>query len=135
MEVMTLLVVIVNPLMDDLLVEEEDLQEEGEVNPLPMVMVMVMEKKVMKIVVFLITGDHYDHKDLQVYKVFMGLRGIQGDRGLQGPPGRQGIQGIHGMPGVRGPRGFKGPRGHMTAVPNVSAPTGPNITTLDTTGL
>ena len=51
------------------------------------------------------------------------------------PHGRQGIQGIHGIPGARGPLGFRGPRGHMTAVSAGPAPTGPNITTLDTTGL
>ena len=60
---------------DDLLVEEEDLQEEEEVNHLLMimVMVMVMERKVMKTVVFQVIEDHQahkNHKDLQVYKVF-----------------------------------------------------------------
>ena len=64
-----------------------------------------------------------------------GPRGLQGDRGLQGPPGRQGIQGVCGIPGAQGPQGFRGPRGHMTAVPASPVLTGPNITTLDTTGL
>ena len=32
-------------------------------------------------------------------------------------------------------RGFRGPQGQVTAVSANSAPTGPNITTLDTTGL
>ena len=36
---------------------------------------------------------------------------------------------------TRGPRGFRGPRGHMTVVSASPVPTGPNITTLDTTGL
>ena len=142
---MTLLVVIVNPLMedlpvveDDLLVEEEDLQEEKEVNLLPMVMIIVMEKKVMKMVVFLVTGDHQahkDHKDLQVYKVFQDQEVYKVIEVYKDPLEDQGIQSLCGMPGVRGPRGFRGPRGHMTAVPDGSAPTGPNITTLDTTGL
>ena len=61
-----------------------------------------------------------------------GPQGFQGDRGLQGPPGRQGIQGI---PGERGPWCFRGLWGQTPAVSAGQPQMGPNITTLDTTGL
>ena len=51
------------------------------------------------------------------------------------PPRRQGIQCICGEPDARGPQGFRGPWGQITAVLANSAPSGPNITMLDTTGL